>query len=59
MTDWTADYVADIGYTYGYYTESNPLRVELASLDAGFVCLKFGTACELGFVQRVSGSCPF
>ena len=26
MTDWTAGYVADIGYTYGYYTELNPLR---------------------------------
>jgi hypothetical protein len=29
MTDWTAGYVADIGYTYGYYTELNPLRVRL------------------------------
>jgi len=26
MSDWTAGYVADIGYTYGYYTELNPLR---------------------------------
>ena len=30
MSDWTAGYVADIGYTYGYYTELNPLRVKLA-----------------------------
>ena len=22
MSDWTAGYVADIGYTFGYYTES-------------------------------------
>ena len=21
MSDWTAGYVADIGYTYGYYTD--------------------------------------
>jgi hypothetical protein len=28
MNDWTAGYVADIGYTYGYYTELNPLRVK-------------------------------
>jgi len=25
MTDWTYGYVADIGYTFGYYTELNPL----------------------------------
>lgn len=35
MSDWTAGYVADIGYTYGYYTELNPLRVRLAFLNAG------------------------
>lgn len=32
MSDWTAGYVADIGYTYGYYSELNPLRVQLAFL---------------------------
>lgn len=26
MNDWTAGYVADIGYTFGYYDEMNPLR---------------------------------
>jgi hypothetical protein len=25
MTPWSAGYVADIGYTYGYYTELNPV----------------------------------
>ena len=30
MSDWSAGYVADIGYTHGYYTELNPLRVRLA-----------------------------
>ena len=37
MTDWTAGYVADIGYTFGYYTELNPLRARLAFLNAGLV----------------------
>jgi SAM-dependent methyltransferase len=54
MTDWTAGYVADIGYTFGYYTELNPLRVKLAFLNNGLVCPEFGTACELGFGQGVS-----
>ncbi len=54
MTDWTAGYVADIGYTYGYYGELNPLRVKLAFLNAGLACPEFGTACELGFGQGLS-----
>jgi len=37
MTDWTSGYVADIGYTYGYSTELNPLRIRLAFLNAGLV----------------------
>jgi SAM-dependent methyltransferase len=54
MTDWTAGYVADIGYTYGYYGELNPLRLKLAFLDAGLAVPASGTACELGFGQGVS-----
>lgn len=56
MTDWTAGYVADIGYTYGYYTELNPLRVRLAFLNAGLVPPDVGTACELGFGQGISAN---
>lgn len=56
MTDWTAGYVADIGYTYGYYTELNPLRVKLAFLNAGLVFPEVGTACELGFGQGLSAN---
>lgn len=56
MTDWTAGYVADIGYTYGYYTELNPQRVKLAFLNQGLVFPEFGTACELGFGQGVSAN---
>lgn len=54
MTDWTAGYVADIGYTFGYYTELNPLRLRLAFLNAGMATPEVGTACELGFGQGVS-----
>ena len=54
MTDWTAGYVADIGYTFGYYPELNPVRMKLAFLRAGLVCPEVGTACELGFGQGMS-----
>lgn len=54
MSDWSAGYVADIGYTFGYYDELNPLRVKLAFLNNGLVCPEFGTACELGFGQGMS-----
>ncbi len=54
MTDWTAGYVADIGYTFGYYLELNPQRVKLAFLNAGLVAPEFGIACELGFGQGLS-----
>lgn len=54
MNDWTAGYVADIGYTYGYYLELNPERVKLAFLNAGLVAPEIGTACELGFGQGLS-----
>jgi SAM-dependent methyltransferase len=56
MTDWTAGYVADIGYTYGYYPELNPLRVKLAFLSSGLVAPDIGNACELGFGQGMSAN---
>ena len=56
MADWTAGYVADIGYTYGYYNELNPQRVELAFLNQGLVFPEVGTACELGFGQGLSAN---
>lgn len=54
MDDWTSGYVADIGYTYGYYQELNPLRAQLALLYAGFAPPQQGAACELGFGQGLS-----
>jgi SAM-dependent methyltransferase len=56
MTDWSAGYVADIGYTYGYYNELNPLRLKLAFLNAGLALPDTGTACELGFGQGMSAN---
>ena len=54
MTDWTAGYVADIGYIFGYYPELNPLRARLAFLNAGLVPPSHGTHCELGYGQGIS-----
>ncbi|MFP5392512.1 MAG: class I SAM-dependent methyltransferase [Gammaproteobacteria bacterium] len=54
MTDWTAGYVADIGYTYGYYGELNPARIQHAFLSAGLIPPQVATACELGFGQGLS-----
>ncbi|MCX7174924.1 MAG: class I SAM-dependent methyltransferase [Proteobacteria bacterium] len=54
MSDWTSGYVADIGYTYGYYTELNPLRARLAFLNAGLISPEVGSHCELGFGQGLS-----
>jgi len=54
MTTWTHGYVADIGYTYGYYAELNPLRSELALLNARVEPPEIRNACELGFGQGVS-----
>ncbi len=56
MSDWTAGYVADIGYTYGYYAELNPLRSKLAFLNAGLVPPELGTHCELGYGQGLSAN---
>ncbi len=56
MTDWTAGYVADIGYTFGYYQELNPQRVRLAFINQGLAYPEMGAACELGFGQGVSAN---
>jgi SAM-dependent methyltransferase len=56
MSDWTSGYVADIGYTYGYYPELNPIRLILAFLNQGLVAPEVGAACELGFGQGLSAN---
>jgi SAM-dependent methyltransferase len=52
--DWSAGYVSEIGYTYGYYSEMNPLRARLALLQRGIAPPATGYACELGFGQGLS-----
>lgn len=54
MNDWSEGYVTELGYTYGYYAELNPLRAQLALLSAGIVPPRLETACELGFGQGLS-----
>lgn len=56
MNKWSAGYVADIAYTFGYYTELNPLRVKLAFLNNALAYPECGTACELGFGQGLSAN---
>lgn len=46
--------MADIGYTYGYYNELNPLNTQLACLSGGVTPPRIVNACELGFGQGVS-----
>jgi len=54
MAEWTSGYVTEIGYSLGYYPELNPLRLQLAFLNAGLVPPAQGVACELGFGQGMS-----
>lgn len=56
MSDWSAGYVADIGYTFGYYPELNPLRFRLPFLHSRIAVPEVGTACELGFGQGMSAN---
>jgi SAM-dependent methyltransferase len=56
VSDWTYGYVAEIGYTYGYYGELNPLRIALPFLNVGLAPPEIATACELGFGQGVSAN---
>ncbi|CAG1022184.1 partial putative protein RP789, partial [Patescibacteria group bacterium] len=56
MTNWNDGYVTDINYTFGYYSELNPLRMRLAFLNMGLQFPKIGTACELGFGQGMSAN---
>lgn len=54
MNDWSAGYVSDIDYTFGYYRELNPSQIALAFLNAGIAYPEIGVACELGFGQGLS-----
>ena len=56
MSDWTSGYIADIGYTFGYYSELNPNRTTLALLNAGYLSPSSGVNCELGYGQGLSAN---
>ena len=56
MSDWSSGYVADIGYTFGYYSELNPLRIKLALLNSSLAIPEIVTACELGYGQGLSAN---
>ena len=51
---WNEGYVADIDYTYGYYSELNPLRLRFSLIAAGIKPPEIKNACELGFGQGLS-----
>jgi SAM-dependent methyltransferase len=55
-TEWTAGYVTDVNYTFGYYAELNPLRSRLPLMLAGRHAPSIESACELGFGQGLSVS---
>lgn len=54
MSEWSAGYMAEIDYTYGYYTELNPLRARFALLQHQLRTADTEFACELGFGQGVT-----
>ena len=51
---WSAGYVTDVDYTYGYYSELNPYYARFVLQDAGYALPAWHTACELGFGQGMS-----
>ena len=54
MSNWKEGYVTDVGYTFGYYRELNPLHAKIALQDYNVSCPEVQTACELGFGQGMS-----
>ncbi|MFN8719999.1 MAG: class I SAM-dependent methyltransferase [Rhodospirillales bacterium] len=57
MSRWTDGYVADIGYTHGFYREMAPAHLALATASRGAVppdCDRPFADCELGCGQGVT-----
>ena len=54
MSEWSAGYVSELGYTYGYYEELNTSRVDFCLLNKGIRPPTISSALELGFGQGVS-----
>ena len=53
MTTWTDGYVSDIGYAHGYYSELNPLRINLAFLQHGLACPEIENVCSANYVDFI------
>ena len=56
-TSWTAGYMAEINYTYGFYRELTPAMLQFAMMAAGMRSPSFAHAqayCELGCGQGVT-----
>jgi SAM-dependent methyltransferase len=59
MTDWTSGYVADIGYTHGFYRELTPAVLQAVTLSKGLAGPPSGAPiayCELGCGQGFSAN---
>ncbi len=55
MSDsWNQGYVTDIGYTFGYYEEMNPIRVNYLLNYCGLKSAQFNNGFELGIGQGIS-----
>lgn len=51
---WTEGYVSEVGYTFGYYPEMNPVRIRLTHTLSGFAPPAIRAGCELGYGQGLS-----
>jgi SAM-dependent methyltransferase len=59
MSDWTSGYVADIGYTHGFYRELTPAVLQVVTLSKGIAGPASGAPlayCELGCGQGFSAN---
>lgn len=59
MNDWTSGYVADLGYTHGFYRELTPAILRFAALGRGVVSPDVAgplAYCELGCGQGFSAN---
>ena len=60
MSDWSAGYVTEVGYTHGYYRELVPQYLALAALARGVAAPGLGYAplrvLELGCGQGLSAN---
>jgi SAM-dependent methyltransferase len=56
MTTWTSGYVADLGYTHGFYRELTPELIRFVALAKSIQAGSSLTYCELGCGQGFSAN---